>query len=173
MDDDQGRTDEGAEDQQGVTGTDDSVEDGESAQEVDAAGEEGEDSPEWLEDFDAEKAQRRIKKIQAENKSLRGRAKDAETSKDDLSTRNEKLTSRNMALEVGLELGLPERLVDRLRGSTRDEMLVDAQALLALMGGGGKGRKPAENLRGAASPEREPEETDLSKIGARMFRNHN
>lgn len=42
-----------------------------------------------------------------------------------------------MALEVGVELGLPATLIARLQGNDKEAMKADAQSLLALFGGNG------------------------------------
>ncbi len=71
MSDDLERREEGAEDPTDVTSAENAAGDGGgSAREAGATGHEGEDSPDWLEIFYAEKAQRRIKKIHAEDKWL-------------------------------------------------------------------------------------------------------
>lgn len=71
MSDDLERPEEDAEDRTDAASAENSAGDGgESAQEADATGHEGADSPDWLEIFYAEREQRRIRKIQAENKWL-------------------------------------------------------------------------------------------------------
>ncbi len=76
MSDDLERPEEDAEDPSDVTSAENSAGDGgESAQAADATGDEGEYSPDWLEVFYAETAQRRIKKIQAENSRFVGAPK--------------------------------------------------------------------------------------------------
>lgn len=132
-----------------------------------------EDGPE--EAWDPERARRKIGKINSENKALRERATKAEekaASVDDLSQENGSLKASVLQLEVGYELGLPLAIAKRLQGATREEMLADAEALVELVSPAKRppSNRPTETLRGGGSPEREPEETDLSKLGDRMFR---
>lgn len=126
--------------------------------------------------WDPERAKRKISKVNSENKALRERASAAEkkaASVDDLSKQNGDLTVANLRLEVGYELGLPLAIAKRLQGATREEMLADAETLVELVSPTKRppSQRPAENLRGGGQPEREPEETDTRKIGARMFQN--
>jgi hypothetical protein len=126
--------------------------------------------------WDPERAMRKISKVNSENKALRDRATKAEEkakSADDLTKENGGLKATVLQLEVGYELGLPMAIAKRLQGSTREEMLADAEALVELVSPAKKQpatRRPTEALRGGLEPDKEPEETDLSKLGARMFR---
>lgn len=125
--------------------------------------------------WDPERARRKIGKVNSENKALRERATKAEqkaASVDDLTKENGGLKSTLLQLEVGYELGLPLAIAKRLQGSTREELLADAEALVELVAPAKKPatRKPTEALRGGLQPDTEPEETDLSKLGERMFR---
>ena len=124
--------------------------------------------------WDPERAKRKISKVNSENRTLRERATKAEekaASVDDLTRQNTDLSTANLRLEVGYELGLPLSLAKRLQGSTRDEMVADAEALVELVAPKRPGtRRPAEDLRPGGQPDAEPEETDLSKLGERMFR---
>lgn len=125
--------------------------------------------------WDPERARRKISKVNSENKALRERATKAEekaASVDDLTKENGGLKATVLQLEVGYELGLPLAIAKRLQGSTREEMLADAEALVELVAPAKKPvtRKPTEALRGGLEPDREPEETNLSKLGERMFR---
>lgn len=119
------------------TNTDDRLDDlGESAEESDSedSDSDDEDSSVW----DSERAMAKIKKINAENKRLRDRAKaaesEAEKSAKDLTSENESLKERLLRLEVANELGLPATIADRLQGTTRDEVVADAEELLKLIG---------------------------------------
>lgn len=138
---------------------------------------ESDESPEDDKDeaWDPERARRKIGKVNSENKALRDRANAAEkkaATVDDLTLENGGLKATVLQLEVGYELGLPLAIAKRLQGSTREEMLADAEALVDLVSPAKRppSNRPAEQLRGGGSPEREPEETDLSKLGDRMFR---
>lgn len=124
--------------------------------------------------WDPERAKRTIAKIASEKKALRERVTAAEekaAGADDLSKENGGLKATVLQLEVGYELGLPLAIAKRLQGSTREEMLADAEALVDLVSPAKRPptNRPAEQLRGGGNPEREPEETDLKKLGARMF----
>ena len=142
-------------------------------QEPEAPEAESTDEPDWRKDFDPDKAAARIAKVQSENKNLRERLKAAEPKAQAASEHEKKITAleaANLRYEVAFDLGLPKELATRLQGETKDEMLADAEALVKLVGGRAPAqRKPIESLRGGGEPEREPEETDLKKIGARMF----
>ena len=91
---------------------------------------------------------------------------------DELTQENGGLKATVLQLEVGYELGLPLAIAKRLQGSTREEMLADAESLVELVAPAKKPgtRRPAEALRGGGAPAEEPEETDISKLGDRMFR---
>jgi hypothetical protein len=86
--------------------------------------------------WDPERAKEKIRKINSENKALRERATKAEekaASVDDLQQQTSALGSENLRLKVGYELGLPLNLVNRLQGSTREELVADAEALVELV----------------------------------------
>lgn len=152
------------------------TEDTTDAEESNDAQEADDDSADdWRKNFDPDKAATRIAKIQSENKNLRERAKAAEEKAkgaDEKDTRISALEAENLRLTVGYELGLPHELAGRLQGATRDELIADAEALVRLVGTpkAAVTRKPVEALRGGARPDAPPEETDLEKIGSRMFR---
>ncbi|MGV0438872.1 hypothetical protein ACUY2L_06835 [Corynebacterium mastitidis] len=107
---------------------------------------------------EAAKLHRQLRKKNAENKTLRARAVAAER----------KLLQRDVAEEVGLPSGMAARLV----GDTRDALVKDAKSLLeqferrAFVPGG----LPRDGVhygdRLAHNPD---DETDLSKIGARIY----
>jgi hypothetical protein len=129
----------------------------------------------WRNDFDPEKAREKIRKQNSELKGLRNRAKEAEEKAKGADEKDQQISAQEATIlryEVAFDLGLPKELASRLRGNDREEMLKDAEALLELVSTGKRPptKRPAENLRGGGEPEREPEETDLSKLGARMFR---
>lgn len=135
---------------------------------------EAEDKPEdWRNDFDAEKALEKIRKQNSELKNLRARAKQAEEKAAGVEEKDSRLKQLEADLlreRVGRKLGLPDELVDRLRGSSEEEMLADAEKLVELLSPRRPvSQKPVETLRGGGDPDREPEETDLSKIASRMF----
>lgn len=149
-----------------------------STEEQDSTATDTEESPEddKGEAWDPERARRKIAKTNSENKALRDRATKAEEKAagvDELTTENGGLKATVLQLEVGYELGLPLAIAKRLQGSTREEMLADAEALVELVSPAKKPatRRPAEALRGGGAPSEETEETDMVKIGARMFQN--
>ena len=137
--------------------TQDVTEDTTDAETTDAPEADEDAEPDWRKNFDPDKAAARITKLQSEAKNLRDRAKTAEQKAagvDEKDTRITGLEAQVLRYEVAFDLGLPRELADRLKGNTKDEMLADAEAL---RGGGG------------AAGDAEPVETDLRKIGERMF----
>lgn len=145
------------------------IEPTEPPQEGDAADPEGEEGK-----FDLERALAKIRKQNSEAENLRKRAKEAEdkaASIDEKDTRIKALEAENLRIRVGAKHGLPEELIERLRGETEEEILADAEKLLAFVTPRRPPTdKPTERLRGGTAPTAEPEETDVSKIGERMFR---
>lgn len=126
-----------------------------------------EGTEDWRSNFDADKAAERIRKIQSENKNLRERAKSAEEKAKGVDEKDQRITALQAELlreRVGRRLNLPDELVDRLRGDNEEEILADAEKLVAIVSkptpGGGK---PTERLRGGGEPDTEPE-PDLRKI---------
>lgn len=88
------------------------------------------------EQFDAERALTKIRKANAEAKAQRERAKAAEQKAADLETLAAQVPDLEAALlreRVGRRFNLPDALVERLRGSTEDEMVADAEKLLELV----------------------------------------
>ena len=126
------------------------------------------------EKFDPDKALEKIRKLNSEASNLRKRAKEAEekaAGADEKDTRIKALEAENLRIRVGAKHGLPDELIDRLRGDTEEEILADAEKLLAVVSTKRPPTaKPAERLRGGTAPTTEAEETDVSKLGERMFR---
>lgn len=146
----------------------------ESPEETDSQ-EETEADDDWRNKFDPEKARDKIRKLNSEAKGLRDRAKAAEEKAAGADKKDQQITAQEATIlryEVAFDLGLPKELVPRLQGSTKEELIEDAEKLLDLVTPAKRPatKRPAESLRGGGEPEREPEETDLSKIGERMFR---
>lgn len=128
----------------------------------DAADEDQDDA----EAFDAERALKKIHKANAEAARLRERARKAETDRDE---KVSALEAEKLRLRIGYRLGLPEKLIDRLKGTTEEEILADAEDMLGALGAGKKPnptQKPKEALRGGTQPDDEPEETDPRKLAA-------
>lgn len=124
-------------------------------------------SEDWRKDFDADKAADRIRKYQSENKNLRERAKAAEAKAagvDEKDSTISKLQGELLRERVGRRLNLPDELVDRLRGDNEEDILADAEKLVAIVGkSSGGSTRPTERLRGGGEPDSEPE-PDLRKI---------
>lgn len=137
--------------------------------------EDGSSDDDWRNNFDPDKARDKIRKLSSEAKNLRDRAKSAEEKVHGVEEKDKQigaLEAANLRYEVAFDLGLPKELVPRLQGSTKDELLKDAEQLLELVTPAKRppAKRPVENLRGGGEPEREPEETDTTKIAERMFR---
>lgn len=143
------------------TQPDESQEGSEDAAEVD----------DWRKDFNPDKAAERIRKLQSEAKNLRTRAKTAEekaAGSDKKDQQIQTLQGQLLRERVGRRLGLPDELVDRLRGDDEDSVLADAEKLVGLLGKPPTTtRKPAEQLRGGLDPEKEPEE-DPKEVARRV-----
>lgn len=103
------------------------------------------------ETFDAERAMKTIHKLREEEKQYKKQLKELETLKaekqkreeaemtesqrlqkqaDELANQNAKLQADILRRDVVAETGLPVFLSDRLKGTTKEEMLADAQELL-------------------------------------------
>lgn len=124
--------------------------------------------------WDPERAKRKIAKLNSEAANLRKRLNEAPKA-EDAAAKDKRITdleSATLRYEIALDLGLPKEIAARLQGADRDEMVADAEKLLELLAPAKRPatRKPTEALRGGLEPDSEPEETDLSKLGARMFR---
>lgn len=126
------------------------------------------------EPWDPERAKRKIAKLNSEAANLRKRLTEAPKAEDAVAKdkRIGELETATLRYEIALDLGLPKEIASRLQGNDRDEMVADAEKLLELLSPAKRppSNRPAEQLRGGGNPEREPEETDLSKLGDRMFR---
>lgn len=75
-------------------------------------------------------------------------------------------------LRAAMKYGLDADDLDLLGTGSDDEIDARAKRLSERLASSTKKpatRRPAEQLRGGADPEQEPEETDVRKIGARMF----
>lgn len=125
--------------------------------------------------WDPERAKRKIAKLNSEAANLRKRLNEAPKAEDAAAKdkRIADLESSALRYEVALDLGLPKEIASRLQGKDRDEMVADAEKLLELLAPAKRPatRKPLEALRGGLEPDKEPEETDTRKIAERMFRN--
>lgn len=136
------------------------------------------DSPEENgtdEAWDPERAKRKIAKLNSEAANLRKRLTEAPKAEDAAAKdkRIGELEAASLRYEIALDLGLPKEIAARLQGADRDEMVADAEKLLELLAPAKRPattRKPTEELRGGLTPDTEPAETDLSKLGERMFR---
>lgn len=125
--------------------------------------------------FDPDKALEKIRKLNSEAANLRKRLKETESKAANAGEKDTRITAleaENLRLRVGAKHGLPAALIDRLQGVTEEEILADAEKLLDLVSPTKRPptARPTERLRGGTEPTQEPEETDVSKIGERMFR---
>ena len=118
----------------------------------------------------------RLRKKNSENRALRQRTKDAEDkakTADDAEQRAKALEAENLRYLVALDNGIPSTIAKRLVGSTEEELLADAQALMEALGPKAPpSRQPRE--KGQAQrfgTQAVDEETDLDKIASSMFRN--
>jgi hypothetical protein len=124
--------------------------------------------------FDASRALEKIRKLNSENKNLREAKKAAEEKAkgaDQHSERIKALEAENLRIRIGARHGLPDELIDRLRGDTEDEILADAEKLLGLVAAKvPPTQRPKERPGGGGGSQEPVDETDVSKIGERMFR---
>lgn len=122
--------------------------------------------------WDPERAKRKIAKLNSEAANLRKRVNEAPKAEDVAAKdkRISELEATALRYEVAFELGLPKQIAARLQGGTKEEMIADAQELVEFLSPAKRPtQKPTEALRGGLEPDKEPEETDLKKLGARMF----
>jgi 5-methylcytosine-specific restriction protein A len=140
-------------------------------------------------------AERRARRdAEAKAKDLEGRLKAIEdkdkSEVERLTEENAKLTqdlnaatAERARIKVALDKGLTATQAKRLVGTTEEELAADADELLADLGAGAKpddddkpnasppGGKPREQLKpGNGDPDQPVEETDVKKLGERMFR---
>ena len=125
------------------------------------------------ETLDTEKVLAKLKKLNSENRALRERTKAAEKAAEGSTEKDQKiadLESATLRLRVALKHGLNEDLADRLRGTTEEELLEDAEKILTLLGG----RRPPSQQPDEKRPKilglpADTSEEDLDKLGASMF----
>jgi len=130
----------------------------EEAADAETEGDEGDDDP-GEDNFDPKRALSKIRKLNSENKNLREREKAAEGKVSESDKRIADLESELLRVRVGAKLGLPEELIDRLKGNSSEEILADAEKLLALVGGSKPPtQKPSTALRGGGDPATPPED---------------
>ncbi len=127
------------------------------------------------EQFDPSKALEKIRKLNSEAANLRKRVKDAEgkvAGTDEKDSRIKALEAENLRIRIGASHGLPDTLIDRLKGDTEEEILADAEKLLELVAPAKRPPtvRPSERTRSTTETVAGTEETDVSKIGERMFR---
>lgn len=153
----------------------------EATQEVDAEETDAtETDTEKAEKLDPDKSLEKIRKLNSEAAALRKRTKDAEEKAKNAEGTGERVTAleaENMRLKVAVKLGgsLPDDLIERLRGTTEEEMLADAETLLAHF----EKRKPPtqqsrEKLRGGGDPTGTQAaliDSDPDKFAASIFKN--
>jgi hypothetical protein len=101
------------------------------------------DTTDATDEVDWSKVQEKLRKTNAEARALRERAKVAEeqakaaedkaASVDAISRERDELQAQLLRERVARQVGLPDALVDRLRGSTAEEVAADAETLVALI----------------------------------------
>jgi hypothetical protein len=126
--------------------------------------------------FDAEKAREKIRKVNSEAAALRKRLQEAETKAQGADDKDKTITTQEaeiMRLRVAVKHGLPESLVKRLSGSTEEEILQDAEELMALFGGPKKPptQQPREQLRDPSKPNQAAGDIDIDKLVEKVFTN--
>lgn len=123
----------------------------------------------WKPDVAREKIRKLNQEIRATKQKLAEAPKADDVAAKD--ARISELEAANLRFDIAYDLGLPKEIAMRLQGSTREEMLADAEKLVELIAPSKRPtQKPVEALRGGLTPDVEPEETDLRKLGERMFR---
>ena len=118
-------------------------------------------------EWDRERAMRKIRKSNQEAKSQRERAKAAEEKAKragDFEKRALDAEARLLRLEVGADVGLPVSLASRLQGSTKEELLADAEELMELVAPSKPSGKPKPNLKGGAKPSEDDGELSAAEI---------
>lgn len=106
-------------------------------------------------EYDPARARKLIDKLREENAALK-KQKDAPQEDPE----RDSLRVENLQLRVALELGIPEKLATRLRGSTREELIEDAADLMDTVAPRReepKTQQPRPRLKGGSQPEEEPE----------------
>lgn len=136
----------------------------------DDSGDDGEDEDgddDSAGEWDRERAMRKIRKSNQEAKSQRERAKAAEEKAKragDFEKRALDAEARLLRLEVGADVGLPKSLASRLQGSTKEELLADAEELMKLVAPSKPSGKPKPNLKGGAKPSEDDGELSAAEI---------
>lgn len=141
-------------------------------------GDDGEGEGDGTEDddepFDSARALAKITKLNSEAANLRKRAKEADekaATAEETAQKVPALEAEILRLRVAVKHGLPEKIASRLQGETEEELLADAQDLLETFSPKRPpSQRPTEALRGGGDPTAQPEETDLDRLGERMFR---
>lgn len=116
-------------------------------------------------EYDPQRARKLIDKLRDENAALK---KQKEAPQAD--PESDKLRVENLQLRVAIELGIPEKLASRLRGSTREELIEDAAELMDTVSPRReepKSQQPRPRLKGGSQPEEEPE-VSAKDIAARL-----
>lgn len=130
------------------------AEDEQGSEQDEAQGAEEDDDDGFDGEFDAKRARRTIDRLRRERNTAREAAKNAKNDPE-----MTKLQAENLRLRVAMKVGLDDDLADRLRGTTEDELLEDAQSLLDRFYPADKPvkRQPKPRLRGGSDPDEEPE----------------
>lgn len=139
------------------------------------ADEQDDDVEDEADEWDRERSQRKIRKINSENRRLRERAKQAEEkaeTADGLDRKYKALELEHLRLDVAYDLGLPKNLAARLQGSTREELISDAEALMELIGPAAPRRQSPPNRFGEGHSDKAPAEKpkSLDDLAAEFMR---
>lgn len=127
-----------------------------SDQDTDEQDSDGEEDDGFDGPFDAKRARRTIDRLRRERNAARDAAKKTKNDPEELG----KLQAENLRLRVAMTVGLDVDLADRLRGSTEEELLEDAQKLLDRFYPDEKKlptRQPKPAPKGGSKPDEEPE----------------
>ena len=124
--------------------------------------------------FDAAKALAKIKRINSENANLRAAKKAAEEKAAKADEKDARITALEVDLlrvRTGAKLGLPDDLIDRLRGNTEEEITADAEKLLKFVSRRvPPSNQPRERVGTPAGGDPAPKVESLDDIAERMFR---
>lgn len=168
-DDGQQREREQQQSQQSQQSDGESTDDGESHDEQSKSTDWKAEARKWEKQAKANKdAARRLSELERANESEQQRL---QRERDEARTEAESSGVELARMRAAVKYGLDEDDLDLLGNGKPDEIDERAKRLADRLGKKSKPatRRPSESLGGGSDPEREPEETDIRKLGARMF----
>lgn len=121
----------------------------------------------------AREAEKQLADMQTKLKELEDKDKsETEKLREQVATLTEQHTAATAAAlraQVAIDKGLTAAQAKRLVGTTKEELVADADELLTTFGGGSGGtkpptRQPREALRGGSDPTETPDNTDPAKL---------